>query len=376
MNTATLPCSYFHRGHPENHGEHIQLISSLRQHSQHMHSPAYGYQARNASVVDLWPDVNVTTSREARLADEISRNRMLRHGTGTGKGKAARRRQRNTGHESDEMDRKDQQAPQHRRRRSKSAARPSSRVEALESEDTVHHSSIFKVMRGLRHRDAGGKNRRWSLEPGLREERRPVSIQPVKEQVMKRWRRFRSRSRRDNLTSASAEGSEQRHLVSDIPRDSLQLNRSKSIQIMTMIQESGCSLMPTPIPHVEASLNLAPTPVSPAMTDHSHESRKLNHPTPLILNEPLSSTHMCFANSPTNHEDVEKTSYFALTDKKPGESSQRPDSSWRIRTSTSGTRIFTPPLFAEASRNTREFENNGSSSSGISPQQPRHTCSR
>lgn len=213
MNTATGPLSYYHRGyHSEKVDEDKRLSSSLRQHSQHKHSPAYGYQARNCSVVDLWPDKDINPSREARLADEVSRNRMLRQGGGKGETARSRpRRWRNTNYNVDEIAKEDQQPFwECRRRKRRFARQTSSQVVSLDSGATDRHSNIFRVIRGLRHRDVGDENHRWSLEPRLREERHPVFIQPVKEYVMKRWKTFRLRSRHDTSTLGTGEGSGQR----------------------------------------------------------------------------------------------------------------------------------------------------------------------
>ena len=82
MNTATLPneCQHERRHQADGISEEKRLISSLRQHSQHKHSPAYGHQARNNSVVDTWSDKDTGVSREARLAEEVSYRRRIKAG--------------------------------------------------------------------------------------------------------------------------------------------------------------------------------------------------------------------------------------------------------------------------------------------------------
>lgn len=52
-------------------------VDSLRQHSQQRHSPAYGHHARSNSAVSLQPEHRSVTSREDRLAEQVSRRRLL-----------------------------------------------------------------------------------------------------------------------------------------------------------------------------------------------------------------------------------------------------------------------------------------------------------
>lgn len=284
------------------------------------------------------------------------------------------RRLRHPTYRSDEIDDEHDTLPRHSRRRVRSTLSSSSsrrrsqgryvsRPVPLDPDGTVRQIGLLRVIGGLRHRDVSDENHHWSLEPRLRQERHPVFVQPVKEYVMKRWRTFRSRTRHDTSTLASGEGIQKhpahRHLDSHIPRDSLQLNRSKSTQIMTVIQGSGSSLTP-PVPDYEASPKL---PVSPATTGDSHRSKRQNHPIPSTGCTPSPPTHTRSVNSPQNHGEIGETSYFPLIDEMPEESPQPPN-----LTSTSGTTIYSPPHFAEASPNTKKLESDESTSFGPSPQ--------
>ena len=79
MDTLTLPSGWYRQGHQlGGNGTTNRLVSSLRQHSQRIQSPAFGHQARNNSAEFLWP-ISDTKPREARLAEQVSRNRVSRH---------------------------------------------------------------------------------------------------------------------------------------------------------------------------------------------------------------------------------------------------------------------------------------------------------
>lgn len=56
----------------------VRLVSSLRQHTQWKHSPAFGHQARNNSATSLLPERDDALSREALLAEQVSLNQRLR----------------------------------------------------------------------------------------------------------------------------------------------------------------------------------------------------------------------------------------------------------------------------------------------------------
>lgn len=81
MNTSTLPANWYHKGYQvDSYVKNTGLVSSLRQHAQFRHEPAYGHHARNNSAV--WPDKERVPSREDYLAGQISRKRLSRRQEG------------------------------------------------------------------------------------------------------------------------------------------------------------------------------------------------------------------------------------------------------------------------------------------------------
>ena len=146
--------------------------------------------SRNNSAVSLWPNSDITKSREACLAEQVSRSRKSRQGGGGEKRTTTRRRT----HGIDDSDKNNSQHsfPSRRHRclfrstgRSASSQRHPPRCHSPRPlsrcpDETARQRNILRVFRGLRHRDVGTEDHGWSLERIVRSERHPVFVQPVK----------------------------------------------------------------------------------------------------------------------------------------------------------------------------------------------------
>ena len=370
MNTLSLPSGWYRT---DDNWLNARLVSSLRQHTQWKHSPAFGHQARNNSAASLWPERDDTLSREALLAEHISLNRRLRRREDRAAKESSDTKRRRQSELSDKEPKRRRFSPSRHRRRLEKFEKSSShrilqrlcgrRSQALSLRGRLEQRNVLKVMRGLRVRNVSENFHRWSLEPVLRIHPHPVFVQPVKDYVMKRWRVFRSGNCNHSPNSAPSEGTEKRpdyqRAASSTSRDSIQLSRRA--QIVTMNQGSGTSLGQL-APDAEASWSasagktriLKSAEVSKDSTNHAQTTAK---------SKPL---------TPIEHSDeedlsMESTDCFPSAEWTFGRSLQSSESGQtRHRTSTSGTTVYNPPLIAEFSPNSQKLESDGSTSSGTS----------
>lgn len=354
MNTLNLPSGWYHANDVcAKNG----LVSSLRQHTQWRHSPAYGHHARNNSAVSLWPGKDLTLSREDRLAEQISHKRLI--------GRKKRKemledldpRLRDQSEHFGEDKKQHRYLPVRHRRRSKRIERASpirnfqsgryglSPV-SLNSDDNIRQTKILRVIRGLPQRMTSDDCHSWSLEPILRSERHPIFIQPVKEHVMKKWKAFRSSTHTRSYPSTSASYESQgtrpqfRRSISSTSRDSIQLNRRT--QIMTMIQGSGSSFhLLSHGPNDEASSAMpTETILGAAMKEEPVNNREeifQESPAGEVL---LASFRQRSPIGSRSTDDCGQKSTFCATDQKPRGTVDPLDlAQTRNRTSTSGTTV-------------------------------------
>lgn len=370
MDTLTLPLTCDHKTNQnDDNWLNTRLVSSLRQHTQWKHSPAFGHQARNNSTASLWPERDDALSRESLLAEQVSLNRRLRQREdGAAKESIDTKRRRHSELSGEEPERR-RFLPSRYRRRLKSASShrvltglSGPRSEALNPYGRVEQKNVLKAMRGLRVRTVSDDGHRWSLEPVLRSEDHPVFVQPVKEFVIKRWRVFRSGRRSRSSIFALSEGTGKRldyqRAASSISRDSSQLSRRT--QITTMIQGSGLSL------GQQAPDNEAPSRASAGreqiLTSAEASQDSTNHAQTTTRSEPLIAIECSDEDLP-----MESTDYCPSTELGPRHSLRFSESGQtRNRTSTSGTTVYNSPLIAEASPNSKKLESDGSTSSGTS----------
>ena len=381
MKTLTLPSGWYRQNRQI--GTASRLVSSLRQHTQWNHSPAFGYHARNNSAESLCSTAVCETSREAHLAEHVSRNRLLRQTRRPGKKVTTRRRDRRVDHRDGNLS-GHSSFPLHLREGlrstiwSASSQRlpPKGRRSQPKSpgqDQPVHETWALPL------REGGHANRSPSLEPTLHSEGPPVFIQPIKQYVLKRWRTFCARNRHSSPTSASGEWagrsnsstsdlgrSSKRQLkyhrnASSISRPSVQLNRR--YPILTIFQGSGSSVgMPPSEPTIE-SFETPLEIVSSATTEQ--RSQNFNTVAQANSHDYLGESAIML---PTPQQKDEAhgnadgpSSYFQ---------SQVPQESLgtleagqtRHRASTSGTTIYHPPLIAEASPDSRKLNSDSSSS--------------
>ena len=219
-------------------------VSTLRQHMQWKHSPAFGHQARNNSVVSLWPERDDLLSREALLAEKVSLKRRLRRREDEG----AKEKTATELHRLSELSRerlKCRHLVASRRPRRFKTLKQASSYEFPNGFPTFQGAisspkgrfkdpSTSNVTRGLRSRKLSDDHR-WLFEPFLRSENHPVLVQPVKDYVVKRWRGSRLRSR-----GRALKGPNIHRTASSISRDSIQL--SQGTQVMTTIRDKCSSL--------------------------------------------------------------------------------------------------------------------------------------
>ena len=260
MKTLTLPLGWYRQNRQI--GTASRPISSLRQHTQWRHSPAFGYHARKNSAESLRSTAVCETSREARLAEYVSRNRALKQTRKPGKKVTTRRRDRRvdyqggtlSGHRSFPLHLREgfisticSASSQHLPPK-KCRSQPQSQVQ----DQPAHGTWVMPL------EDSGCGKRSWALEPTLSSEGPPVFVQPIKQFIRKRWRTFCARNRHSSQTSASGEcdgrfyfststlgRSSKRQLeyhlnASSISRASVQLNRR--YPILTMFQGNRSSV--------------------------------------------------------------------------------------------------------------------------------------
>lgn len=364
LNTLTLPAGrYYNKNQTDGNLLNTRLVSSLRQHTQWKHSPAFGHQARNNSAASLWPEKDDSMSREALLADRVSLSRRLRQSTFEAAegsmdqkwrcqselsgGKHGHRRLFPSRH-GRRLGKPDESASSHQSFQGRSASRPGVSI----PRGKIEQRNVLKVIRGSRVRDVSDDGHRWSLEPIVRSEEHPIFVQPVKDYVMKRWRVFRSGSRNRPCISVLSEGNGERpfhqRAVSSNRKDPQQLKRRP--QIMTTFEASMTSLA-QPAPDAEASSSaptgiertLASAEASQICTNHAHTTAKL---------EPLIAVEHSYEDMPMG-----SAGFSPPTNWVPHHSFQRSESDQiRNRTSTSETTGYNPPSIAEASPNVKKLE--------------------
>ena len=381
IKTLTLPSGWYRQNRQT--GTASRLVSSLRQHTQWSHSPAFGYHARNNSAESLCSTAVCETSREAHLAEHVSRNRLLSQKRRPGKKVTTRRRDRRVDHRGGNLS-GHSSFPFHLREGSRSTIWSASsqrlppKGRRSQSKSPGQDQPVHETW-ALPHREGGHAKHSSSLEPTLHSEGHPVFIQPIKQYVLKRWRTFCARNRHSSPTFASGEcagrsnsstsdlgRSSKRQLeyyrnASSISRASVQLNRR--YPILTMFQGSGSSVgMPPSEPIIESfesPLKIASSATTEQGSQNfntvaqadSHDylgESTIMLPTPQQKDEAHGN-----AEGPSSYfqSQVPQESLGAL------EAGQT-----RHRASTSGTTIYHPPLIAEASPDSRKLNSDSSSS--------------
>ena len=207
MKTLTLPSGWYRQNRQI--GTASRPVSSLRQHTQWSHSPAFGYHARNNSAESLCSTAVCETSREAYLAEHVSRNRVLKQTRKPGKNVTSRRRDRRIDHRGGTLSGHGS-FPLHLREgfRSTTCLASSRRLPPkgsksqpqLQVQDQPAHGTWAMPLQ-----DSGCGKRDWASEPTLRSEGSPVFIQPIKQYIRKRWRTFCARNRHSSQTSVPGE---------------------------------------------------------------------------------------------------------------------------------------------------------------------------
>lgn len=381
MKTLTLPSGWYRQNRQI--GTVSRLVSSLRQHTQWSHSPAFGYHARNNSAESLCSTAVCETSREAHLAEHVSRNRLLKQTRRPGKKATTRRRDRRVDHRDGNLSGHSSfplQLVEGFRNTIRSASShclpPKGRRSLPDSpgqEQPVYGNWAMPLQGG------GHAKRSSALEPTSRSEGPPVFIQPIKQNFLKRWRTLCARNRHSSRTSASSECDERfnsstaalkssskrqfdyRRNASSISGASVHLNRR--YQILTMFKGSGSSVG---IPSSECtteSHELQLEIASSATTEQrSHTSNVVVQAdiddylgkSAIILPPPHQKDGI--------HKDAEDPSSYSQS-QAPQESLETLEAGHtRHRTSTSGTTIYHPPLIAEASPDSQKLNSDSSSS--------------
>ncbi|KAL2045685.1 hypothetical protein N7G274_002115 [Stereocaulon virgatum] len=376
MDTMTLPSGWYRQGHQlgEN-GTTSRFVSSLRQHSQRRHSPAFGHQARNNSADFLWP-ISDIKPREARLAEQVFHNRVSRH-------RGARQERSNSrsekAHEVDHLDTSNSRyrfpSRRHKRlhrsiRRSTTSQihpqrrnnfpRPTSQCWA----EMGRQHSITSGFEDLRHHKIGDEDHACSLEPIVRAERHGVYVQPVKDYVARRWKLLRSRSHNYPPEQIAVRNDAKRlKYQRTIPTTSGESNQiSRRTHIVTMIQECGGALgVPPDSPSTMMSSALSgsampqppnspKSPVEDLSTDAKLQSRISVH------RRSQSQSHF--------GETLVEFPSISLGDQIfEGPMGALDSAQTRNRTSTSGITVYRPRVIAKVFRDTKEGDSNGSTSS-------------
>lgn len=189
INALTLPSGWYYKPfHQMN-----RFVSSLRQHAQWRHSPAYGHHARNNSTILLWQDQGRELSREDRLAEQTSQQQAQGKSQDMRDGRTDRFRSH--GEPIHDESRRHRIFPLRYRRTGRTRRTgpsssffqpgrfgPAPTYQTLE--DQGRRTAILRIIRGLRRRGARDNDLRLSLEPVLQSERQSF-VQPVKEHMMK-----------------------------------------------------------------------------------------------------------------------------------------------------------------------------------------------
>ncbi len=378
MNTLTLPSGWYRR--TRHIGTASRLVSSLRQHTEWSHSPAFGYHARNNSAESLY---STAVSREAYLAEHVSRNRLLKQTRRPGKNVSARRRDRRVDHPGGNLS-GHSSFPLRLREGFRSTIRSASsrrlppkgcrsQPESPGQDQPVHRSRTMRLQDG----DYG--KRSSALEPTLRSEGPPTFIQPSKQHIVKRWRIFCARSRHSSPVSDPGECAGRFNSSTSAPGRSgkrqlehhrnASSNSGASVQlhrrypILTMFQGSGSSVaMPPSEPTMESFDSPLEIASSATTEQRSHDSNAVAqadiHDYAGKLATMLPTPHQ---KDETHENAADPLSYSQ---------SQVPQESLgtleagqtRHRASTSGTTIYHPPLIAEASPDSGKLDSDSSSS--------------
>ena len=270
----------------------LRPISSLRQHTQWSHAPAFGYHARNNSAESLSSTAEYENSREAYLAEDVSRNRLLKQTRRPGKKLNTRRRDDRVDHRGGSLVGRSS-FPLRLRKGFRSTIRSASsqRLAAKRYRSQPGSPGRDQPVHGnwaMPLQDGGHGKHNLALEPTSRSEGHPVFVQPIKDYVLRRCRAFSTRKRHSFPTSASgvyagrsnsstwALGrSSKRQLghhrdASSMSRASVELN--SRYPITKMFHGSGSSIaMPPSEPIIESPES--PSKVASSLTiERSHSS--------------------------------------------------------------------------------------------------------
>ena len=365
-----------------------RLVTSLKQHTQWKHSPAFGHQARNSSTASLWPQRDDALSREALLAEQVSLNRRLRRqredgDSRNGANTERRRQSQPTGKDAKRFPFLPSRCPRHLR-----TSDPASSHQHLQghfspqsglssSSGRVKHKNALKIIRGLRRRKISDEGQRWIFEPFLRSENHPVFVQPIKDYVMTRCgvSCYRSRNLSPSLTLNGSPKTRPDNQFAP-PRtssDSIQLSRRTQVMAMTQDSENKPrKSSPGFIASSKASASKERLPSQQTLQDPTKNVQTTAKAEPLTSIEPSSVDQF-----------MKIIDYSSAREWDPRYSLQSLGSGpTRNRTSTSGTTIYNPPIITEASPDTKNLESDegtfSSTSSGAresnSPHE-RKTCS-
>jgi len=364
MNTSTLPANWYHKGYQvDSYVKNTGLVSSLRQHTQFRHEPAYGHHARNNSAV--WPDKERVPSREDYLAGQISRKRLSRREEGGAIKKESvckrgcRATRSNTRHSF--LSLRHHHCIERNQWSSSSRESNIDRRNAehtkLDPNDSIRWTNTLRVMRGLRQRDYGNDGHRWSFEPALHSESHLLFIQPVKDCVLKRWRVFRYRTRSETNCESSdgeREGLESGRRAS---KDFIQFNRDTPILTMFQGSEGSSNILPVdPDGGVSSSVAAEAFPAQ-AITEYTLKDRMLNLPTDEKETMSLCMLDSPMQTNPETHED-DGTSHFSLAQRShdPRETSAAPvERETRERAPTRGTTVHNQQSTSEIRPNTTQL---------------------
>ena len=359
-------------------GTASRLVSSLRQHTQWSHSPAFGYHARNNSAESLCSTTVCKTSREAHLAEQVSRSRLLRQTKTPGKKAITRRRDRRVGHRGGNLSGHSSFLLHLRESfRSTTWSVSSQHLPPKGSRSQPKSPGQDQPVHGtwtLPFQDGGHGERSSGFELTLHSERHFVFIQPIKKYVLKRCRVFCARNRHSSPTSALGESagrsnsstsdlgrSRKRQLENHhdaFARASIQLHRY--YPMLTTFEGSGSSVGMAPSePTIDLPLEVAS---SPTTDQRSHTSHVLVHADINDYQE-QSATMLPIPHQDDGiHEDAEDPSSCSHSRVPQGSFETQEAGQTRHRASTSGTTFYHPPLIAEASPNSQKLNSNSSSS--------------
>ena len=330
VNTLTLPSGWYRQNHQN--GTASRPISSLRQHTRWSHSPAFGYHARNNSAESLCSTAEYETSREAYLAEHVSRNRLLKQTRRLGKKLRTRRRDGCVDHRGGSLV-GHSSFPLHPRKGFKSIIKSASsqRLAAKGYRSQPGLPGQDQPGRGtwaMALQNGGHGKRGLALESTIRSEEHPVFIQPIKKYVLRRCRALCARNRHSSPTSASGECAGRSNSL----RSALGRSSKRKLgyhRIASSMSHSSNAVARTDIlsRFGESAITL-PTP---------HENDEI-------------------------HGDTEEPSLYSLSQEPQESLGTLEAGQTRHRASTSGTTIYHPPLIAQASPDTRKLDGDSSSS--------------